>query len=85
MEQYVGFAKAVPATTAIMLPLLLMAGTAAPTQVQNVAPVTATVRIIRPVRANEDQWNNTPPSKRRVIKHTDERGRTVLIRVIEHH
>ena len=64
-----------------MLLLAILASTIDPVP-DTRATVRATVRIMRPVRVEQLQWEQLPPSRRRE-KIVVERGRQIVLRLIE--
>ena len=45
---------------------------------------TTTVRIERSVSITERQWSEAPVESRREVELTDENGRKIIVRLIEH-
>jgi hypothetical protein len=64
-----------------MLLLLAIVSSSPPPPVRAFA--TANVRIERPVTASETDWGQLPEAQRREIIIRDERGRPILLRLIE--
>jgi hypothetical protein len=48
------------------------------------AQATATIRIERPAIASDKEWNQPAKASRREVVRRDERGRPMLLRVIEY-
>jgi hypothetical protein len=70
-----------------MLVLALLAGAASAAS-QPAAPAaraaTATVRIERAGSITADHWSKAPITSRREVVRTDENGRKITVRLIEH-
>jgi len=68
--------------------LLFIANTAvatlSPPSARAQAQATATIRIERPAIANSAEWDRAPRASRKEVIRRDERGRPVLLRLIEH-
>jgi hypothetical protein len=70
-----------------MLVLALLAGSASAVPQPSgpaTPPASATVRIERAVSITERHWNQAPIASRREVERTDEKGRKIIVRLIEH-
>ena len=63
--------------------MLLLAALATSTPVQPRLEATATVRIERPSVAASANWEKLPKVRRKEIRVRDERGRELLLRLVE--
>lgn len=87
-----GSGKPLPSQLDRMIMLLFLAGSAAAAAQQSRTPATtaasatvsASVRLERALPVSAEQWHAMPQSSRRELQRTDEAGRKLLIRVIEH-
>ena len=66
-----------------MLALLLLAS-AAPQTPRPPAPAKATVRIERAVEMRARDWGKPTSAQQREVRRTDEQGRPILLRLVEH-